>query len=103
MFVPKSEVFGISRRLPDEERQRLKKVYRRTSSRPDDGLIVRTAAEGASEEDLRADLERLTDEWAAIQKDSKKGKAPKLIYEEPELTVRVVRDLYNEAEFTGSC
>ncbi len=99
VFVPKSEVFGISRRLPDEERQRLKKVLKDVKP-ADDGLIVRTAAEGASEKDLRADLQRLTDEWARIQKDSKKGKAPKLIYEEPELTVRVVRDLYNEAEFT---
>ena len=100
VFVPKSDVFGISRRLPDTERQRLKRILKEVKP-DDDGLIVRTAAEGASEEDLRADLARLTKEWADIQKASKKGKAPKLIYEEPELTVRVVRDLYNEAEFTG--
>jgi ribonuclease E len=99
VFVPKSDVFGISRRLPDPERQRLKRILKEVKPE-DDGLIVRTAAEGASEEDLRADLQRLTEEWAQIQKSSKKGKAPKAIYEEPELTVRVVRDLYNEAEFT---
>jgi ribonuclease E len=100
VFVPKSEVFGISRRLPDGERQRLKAILKEVKP-ADDGLIVRTAAEGASEEDLRADLARLTESWAQIQKAGKRGKAPKPLYEEPELTVRVVRDLYNESEFKG--
>ncbi len=98
VYVPKSQVFGISRRLPDAERQRLKKVLK--DLKPEgDGVIVRTAAEGASEEALRADLERLTQSWAQIQRAGKRGGAPKGLYEEPELTVRVVRDLYNETEF----
>jgi len=98
VFVPNSQVFGISRRLPDEERQRLKKILK--DVKPDkDGLIVRTAADGASAEDLRADLERLTESWAAIEKNGKKGRGTKVLYEEPELTVRVVRDLFTEGEF----
>ena len=98
VFVPNSQTFGISRRLPDKERQRLKEILR--DVKPDGhGLIVRTAAEGASAEDLQADLARLTATWTAIEKSAKRGKAPRALYEEPELTVRVVRDLFNEAEF----
>jgi ribonuclease E len=63
------------------------------------GIIVRTAAEGASEEALTADLQRLIREWEAIQKASKRAKAPDVLYEEPELTVRVVRDLFTDEEF----
>jgi ribonuclease E len=66
---------------------------------PEHGLIVRTAAEGADAEDLQADLERLAAEWAVIEKSAKKGKAPRPLYEEPELTVRVVRDLFTAGEF----
>jgi ribonuclease E len=62
-------------------------------------VIVRTAAEGASEDDLRADLERLTEEWATIAKSGKRGRSPRVLYEEPELTVRVVRDLFTGDEF----
>jgi ribonuclease E len=98
VFVPNSMVFGISRRLPDRERQRLKDLLRQIKP-PEHGLIVRTAAEGASEEDLTQDLARLTSEWADIEKARKRGKAPKGLYEEPELTVRVVRDMFNEGEF----
>jgi len=98
VFVPRSQVFGISRRLPDEERQRLKKILK--DVKPEgDGLIVRTAADGASAEDLSADLERLKEAWSAIQKASKRGRSPKILYEEPELTVRVVRDAFTEGEF----
>jgi len=98
VFVPNSQVFGISRRLPDAERQRLKDILKRVRP-PDHGLIVRTAAEGATEEDLEKDLERLRAEWADIEKSKKRGKAPRVLYEEPELTVRVVRDMFNEGEF----
>ena len=63
------------------------------------GLIVRTAADEASEADLRADLERLIVEWEAIDKSAKRGRAPRILYEEPELTIRVVRDLFTEGEF----
>jgi ribonuclease E len=98
VFVPNSQVFGISRRLSDKERGRLKDVLKSLKP-PEHGLIVRTAAEGATEEDLQADLERLQEEWAAIAKSAKRGRAPRVLYEEPELTVRVVRDLFTGDEF----
>jgi ribonuclease E len=98
VLVPNSQVFGISRRLPDEERRRLRAIVKR--QRPEEhGVIVRTAADGASEEDLAADVARLLRTWEEIQKSAKKGKAPRVIYEEPELTVRVVRDLFTGGEF----
>jgi ribonuclease E len=98
VMVPDSNITGISRRLPDEERRRLKQILKRI--RPDGhGIIVRTAAEGADEEALAADVHRLIDEWAAIQKKAKKAKAPALLYEEPELTVRAVRDLFTDEEY----
>jgi ribonuclease E len=99
VLVPNSQVFGISRRLPDKERQRLKELLKQVRP-PEHGVIVRTAAEGASEEDLKADLDRLTAEWAVIDKSRKRGKSPRPLYEEPELTVRVVRDMFNEGEFS---
>ncbi|MFB3738306.1 MAG: Rne/Rng family ribonuclease [Candidatus Velamenicoccus archaeovorus] len=98
VLVPDSGITGISRRLPDEERRRLKQILKRI--RPEGfGVIVRTAAEGAEEEALGADVQRLTAEWAAIQKKAKRAKAPSLLYEEPELTVRAVRDLFTDEEF----
>ena len=98
VFVPDSDVFGISRRLPDKERARLKDILKKVRP-PGHGVIVRTAAEDAHAEDLEADLARLQTEWAAIAKSAKKGKAPRVLYEEPELTVRVVRDLFTGGEF----
>jgi ribonuclease E len=98
VLAPNSNVTGISRRLPDAERRRLKTAYRKI--KPDEhGLIVRTAAEGASEDDLAIDLNRLLEEWKAIEKRSKKAKAPSILYEEPELTLRVVRDLFTDEEY----
>jgi ribonuclease E len=100
VLVPKNpEVFGISRRLPDNERKRLKEILKKVKS-DQHGLIVRTAAEGADAPDLEADLARLVKEWEAIEKSAKRGRAPRVLYEEPELTVRVVRDLFTEGEFT---
>src|SRR5262245_10031875 len=84
---PHSDVSGISRRLPDAERRRLKTFVKNLKPK-EHGLIVRTAAEGAPEEALARDLARLLDEWAQIEKRSKKAKAPAVLYEEPELTVR---------------
>ena len=98
VLVPNSEVFGISRRLPERERIRLKDILKRVRP-PQHGVIVRTAAEGASPEDVRADLERLTQSWERIEKSAKRGRAPRLLYEEPELTVRVVRDVFTGGEF----
>jgi ribonuclease E len=98
VLAPNSNVTGVSRRLPDSERRRLKTIYKRI--KPDaHGLIVRTAAEGASEEALTSDLERLLQEWAAIEKRAKRAKAPAVLYEEPELTVRAVRDLFTDEEY----
>ncbi len=98
VLAPNSDVSGISRRLPDTERRRLKAIFK--DIKPGEhGLIVRTAAEGASKEALAADLERLLEEWGEIEKRSKKAKAPAVLYEEPELTVRVVRDLFTDEEY----
>ncbi|WP_353510938.1 Rne/Rng family ribonuclease [Intrasporangium sp.] len=117
VYVPNSSMTGISRKLPDTERARLKKILRDVV--PDSaGVIVRTAAEGASEEELRADVERLTKTWEDIQaraeaaaapkgksKGRKKnggsgsstsGSAPLLLHGEPDLTIRVIRDVFNE-------
>ncbi len=98
VLVPNSNVSGISRRLSDEERKRLKAIVKKV--KPENhGMIVRTAAEGASEEALAGDVARLVMEWDGIEKRAKRAKAPFLLYEEPELTVRVVRDLFNDEEF----
>ena len=98
VLVPNSQVFGISRRLPEDERKRLRTIVKKV--KPDHhGVIVRTAADQASEENLMADVSRLVRTWAEIERTSKRGKAPRLIYEEPELTVRVVRDLFTGGEF----
>jgi ribonuclease E len=98
VLVPNSQVFGISRRLPDKERARLKDILKKIRP-PEHGVIVRTAAEGAAADDLEADLARLIEEWGTIAKSAKRGKAPRVLYEEPELTVRVVRDLFTAGEF----
>jgi ribonuclease E len=98
VLAPNSEVSGISRRLPDAERRRLKTFVRNLKPQ-EHGLIVRTAAEGATEEALALDLARLLDEWTQIERRSKKAKAPAVLYEEPELTVRVVRDLFTDEEY----
>ncbi|MGH2812511.1 MAG: ribonuclease E/G, partial [Actinomycetota bacterium] len=71
VLVPRSQVFGISRRLPDKERARLKDILKKIRP-PEHGLIVRTAAEGAEADDLRADLERLNEEWEKIAKSAKR-------------------------------
>ncbi len=96
VLVPSGAMTGISRKLPEKERQRLKKLLREIVP-AEHGVIVRTAAEGASEEQLRADVERLTKDWTMIQEKSKAYKsAPTLVKGEPELAVRVVRDIFNE-------
>ena len=96
VYVPGGGMTGISRRLPDTERHRLKAILKKIV--PEDaGVIVRTAAEGASEEDLTRDVERLQAEWASIQKRAAKtSSAPLLVHGEPDLAIRVVRDVFNE-------
>ncbi|MEU0560948.1 Rne/Rng family ribonuclease [Dactylosporangium sp. NPDC006015] len=95
VYVPHGNASGISRKLSDIERKRLRDVLKNLV--PDGaGVIVRTAAEGASEDDLARDVKRLQAQWEAIQEKSGSSSAPALLYEEPELVVRVVRDLFNE-------
>jgi ribonuclease E len=99
VYVPNGSMTGISRKLPDTERSRLKDILRRIV--PEDaGVIIRTAAEGASEEELTRDVERLKAQWEAIQQKAAGTKsAPTLLYAEPDLELRVVRDVFNE-DFT---
>jgi ribonuclease E len=100
VLAPDQDVSGISRRLSDDARRRLKAILNNVKPKRD-GVIVRTAAEGASEEEITQDLERLVALWEQIQKSAKRAKAPAVLYEEPELTVRVVRDLFTDEEFRG--
>ncbi|MDM7853945.1 Rne/Rng family ribonuclease [Cellulomonas alba] len=95
VYVPGGGMTGISRKLPDTERNRLKKILREVV--PDSaGVIVRTAAEGASEDELRADVERLSSQWEAIEKKAKTASAPALLQGEPDMAIRVVRDIFND-------
>ncbi|MEP7764990.1 Rne/Rng family ribonuclease [Sanguibacter sp. 25GB23B1] len=95
VYVPGGGMTGISRKLPDTERARLKKILREVVPETA-GVIVRTAAEGASEDELRADIARLQLQWEAIQKKSKSASAPALLQGEPDLAIRVVRDIFND-------
>lgn len=96
VLVPGSSVLGISRKLPDNERNRLKKILKQVVPEGS-GVIVRTAAEGATVEQLTDDVHRLTGQWEKIQKKvSTARKAPVLLRGEPQMVVRVVRDLFNE-------
>lgn len=91
VLVPDSDVMGISRRLPDDERHRLRDAVK--SAKPKGfGVIVRTAAAGASEEDLAADIGRLVEKWEKIKAQAGSGQAPRTIYKEPELLIRVIRE-----------
>lgn len=95
VLVPEAKSLGVSRRLGDRERSRLRDIAQ--DLRPaEHGLIVRTAAEGASREDMERDLARLLSAWNEIEKKSKTAKAPELLYTEPELELRVIRDLFNK-------
>lgn len=96
VLVPGGDMTGISRKLPDSERSRLKKLLKEIVPE-DHGVIVRTAAEGATAEQLKNDVERLTKSWKEIQRKAKAAKtAPQVLKSEPELAVRVVRDIFNE-------
>lgn len=95
VYVPNGNASGISRKLPDNERKRLRDVLKKLV--PDGaGVIVRTAAEGATEDELARDVKRLQAQWEDIQAKAAEGGAPVLLYGEPDLVIRVVRDLFNE-------
>jgi ribonuclease E len=99
VMVPDSSAFGISKRLEDTERRRLRRIVDDTRPKGH-GLIVRTAAEGASREELAGDVERLMAQWAAIEAEAKRTTAPGLLYREPDLAVRIVREEFNR-EYRG--
>ncbi len=95
VYVPDGGSAGISRKLPDAERTRLRSILKKIT--PEDaGVIVRTAAEGASEDELAKDITRLSGQWESIQKKSTKATPPSLLYGEPDLVIRVIRDIFNE-------
>ena len=99
VLIPNSKTYGISKRLPDDVRKRLRNILDRVKP-AQHGLIVRTAAENANEHELRADMTRLLDQWNVIEAKSKRANSPTLLYREPELAVRVIREEFN-AEYRG--
>ena len=94
VYAPSGHLSGISRKLPDNERKRLRDILSELVGEA--SVIVRTAAEGASEEELVRDVNRLQAQWQDIEKKVAAGNAPQLLYGEPDLTVRIVRDLFTE-------
>ena len=104
VYVPGASSTGISRKLPDTERQRLKEILREVVP-SDAGVIIRTASEGVKEDDIRKDVTRLQERWAQIQAKATEVKekaagAAVALYEEPDVLVKVIRDLFNE-DFAG--
>lgn len=95
VYVPNGSMNGISRKLPETERTRLKRILKEVL--PEDaGVIVRTAAEGATEEQLTLDVQRLQKQWEDIQKKVAKSQAPLLLHSEPDLLIKIIRDVFNE-------
>jgi ribonuclease E len=94
VLIPGSDTYGISKRLADDERKRLRRIL--DDIRPaGHGLIVRTAAEGASADELRRDVARLLRQWDEIDTRAKRAKSPALLYREPDMAVRVIREEFN--------
>jgi ribonuclease E len=99
VLIPNSTTYGISKRLADDERKRLRRIL--DDVRPEGhGLIVRTAAENATPDELRRDVERLLRQWKEIDSLAKRSKAPALLYREPDLAVRIIREEFNR-EYRG--
>ena len=99
VLIPNSKTYGISKRLEDSERRRLRNILDRVKP-AEHGVIVRTAAEHATEHELTADMTRLLEEWASIEEAAKAATGPQLLYREPELAVRVIREEFN-ADYRG--
>jgi ribonuclease E len=95
VYVPGGAMNGISRKLPDTERTRLKTILKKILPESA-GVIVRTAAEGATEEQLTTDVQRLQAQWEALSKQVEGAQAPELLHSEPDLLVKIVRDVFNE-------
>src|SRR5208282_5044652 len=94
VMVPNSTAFGISKRLDDNERKRLRRIVDEVRPKGH-GLIVRTAAEGASQEELRHDVDRLAAQWAVIEAAAGRSTQAELLYREPDIAVRIVREEFN--------
>lgn len=94
VLIPNSKTYGISKRLPDTERRRLRKILDEIKP-AEHGVIVRTAAKGAAQEDLIADMRHLLMTWQEVDNASKKAKGPKLLYREPNLALRIIREEFN--------
>lgn len=95
VYVPNNPMTGISRKLPDRERSRLKSILKQVIPE-NGGVIVRTAAEGASEEELKSDVARLIAQWEDIEAKAKSATPPTMLYGEPDISIKVVRDIFNE-------
>ncbi|MGB5760533.1 MAG: Rne/Rng family ribonuclease [Acidimicrobiales bacterium] len=99
VLVPNSDTYGISKRLPDEERKRLRQIL--DKARPKGhGLIVRTAAENVTGPEIERDIAGLMQQWTEIEKLAKNSKAPMLLYQEPDMSTRVIREEFNK-EYRG--
>jgi len=99
VLIPNSDTYGISKRLSDDERKRLRRVLDEVKP-AQHGIIVRTAAEGATSDELRRDVQRLVRQWEEIDALAKRSKAPALLYREPDMAVRVIREEFNK-EYRG--
>jgi len=95
VLVPNSDTYGISKRLPDKERKRLRKILDRVKPKGA-GIIVRTAAENVTEDEIVSDVKRLAAQWEAIEKLAKASQQPAMLYREPEMAVRVIREEFNK-------
>ena len=95
VLVPNSTTYGISKRLPDNERKRLRQILDKAKPKGH-GLIVRTAAEGISAEELAGDVERLAKQWEQIEALAAKSTAPTLLYRDPDMSIRVIREEFNQ-------
>ncbi len=95
VLVPNSDTYGISKRLPERERKRLRKILDRVKPKGA-GIIVRTAAENVTEDEIVNDVQRLAEQWEAIEKLAQKTQTPTLLYREPEMAVRVIREEFSK-------
>ena len=95
VLVPNSETFGISKRLPEKERKRLRQILEKAKP-AEHGVIVRTAAQHITKEEIEQDVARLLNQWLDIEKQSSKAGTPKLLYREPEMPFRMIREEFNK-------
>ncbi len=95
VLIPNSSTYGISKRLDDSERKRLRSILDKVKP-PQHGVIVRTAAEGVTSEEISADVRRLLSQWGQIEALANSAQAPALLYREPDMAVRVIREEFND-------